>query len=105
MNGEQLKDFVVDKADDLKAVDIKALDVRGKSSVTEFLVVCSGTSRTHVNAIAENVVTEAKHAGLQPLGIEGKAGGEWVLVDLGDVVLHVMQEQTRDFYQLEKLWS
>ncbi|MED5525189.1 ribosome silencing factor [Gallaecimonas pentaromativorans] len=105
MNGEQLKDFVVDKADDLKAVDIKTLDVRGKSSVCEFLVICSGTSRTHVNAIAENVVTEAKQTGMQPLGIEGKAGGEWVLVDLGDVVLHVMQEQTRDFYQLEKLWG
>ena len=105
MNGEQLKDFVVDKADDLKAVDIKTLDVRGKSSVCEFLVISSGTSRTHVNAIAENVVTEAKQTGMQPLGIEGKAGGEWVLVDLGDVVLHVMQEQTRDFYQLEKLWS
>ncbi|WP_341503388.1 ribosome silencing factor [Gallaecimonas sp. GXIMD4217] len=105
MNGEELKLFVVDKADDLKAVDIQAIDVRGKSSVTEFIVVCSGTSRTHVNAIAENVITESKHAGLQPLGVEGKETGEWVLVDLGDVVLHVMQEQTRDFYQLEKLWS
>ncbi len=105
MNGEELKAFVVDKADDLKAVDIQAIDVRGKSSVADYIVVCSGTSRTHVNAIAENVITESKHSGLQPLGVEGKETGEWVLVDLGEVILHVMQEQTRDFYQLEKLWG
>lgn len=100
-----LKDFVVDKIEDMKARDVVVLDVADKSSVTDTMVVCSGNSKRHVMSIAENVVVESKHAGLPPLNVEGKETGEWVLVDLGDVVLHVMQDQTRDFYQLEKLWS
>jgi ribosome-associated protein len=101
----ELKQFVVDKVDDLKARDVVVLDVSDKSNITDFMVICSGTSKTHVKAIAENLVVEAKQAGIQPLGVEGRESSEWVLVDLGDVILHVMQEQTRDFYQLEKLWA
>ena len=105
MEHEQLKKFVIDKIEDLKARDIVDLDVKGKSTMTDTMLVCSGNSKRHVVSIAENVVVEAKKAGFQPLGMEGEDTGEWVLVDLGDVVLHVMQDQSRDFYQLEKLWS
>jgi len=102
---EQLRDFVVDKADDLKARDIQVLDVRGKTDVTDFLVICSGNSKTHVRSIAGHIATESKHAGEPALGVEGEDDGEWVLVDFGPVVVHVMQDATRDFYQLEKLWG
>lgn len=105
MQTEQLRNFVVDKADDLKARDIQVLDVRKKTDVTDFLVICSGNSKTHVRSIASHVATEAKHAGEAPLGVEGEDDGEWVLVDFGPVVVHVMQDATRDFYQLEKLWG
>ena len=102
MEHEQLKQFVIDKIEDLKARDIVDLDVKGKSTMTDTMLVCSGNSKRHVISIAENVVVEAKKAGFTPLGMEGEDTGEWVLVDMGDVVLHVMQDQTRDFYQLEK---
>ena len=105
MQGAELKDFVIDKVDDLKAKNIISLDVKDKSTITDYMVICSGTSKTHVKSIAEYVALETKNAGFPPVGIEGRDGSEWVLVDLGDVILHVMQDQTRDFYQLEKLWS
>ncbi len=105
MQGTQLHDFVIDKLEDMKARDIKVIDVRGKSTVADFMVVCSGTSRTHVKSIAYNLAHEAKKAGNAPLGIEGADSSEWVLVDLIEIVVHVMQEETRDFYQLEKLWG
>ena len=105
MDHIQLKQFVIDKIDDLKGRDIIDLDVTGKSSVTDTMVVCSGNSKRHVVSIAEHVALEAKRAGNPALSIEGQDEGEWVLVDLGDVVVHVMQDQTRDFYQLEKLWN
>ncbi|CCQ12506.1 Iojap protein [Pseudoalteromonas luteoviolacea B = ATCC 29581] len=105
MNSQQLLDFAFDKVDDMKARDIIKIDVRGKSSVTDYLIICSGTSKRHVQSIADHVAKEARHAGEPPLGYEGQTQGEWVLVDLGDVVVHVMQDQTRDFYELEKLWG
>ncbi len=105
MQSAELKQFVIDKIDDLKAKDIVAFDVSNQSNVTDYMVICSGTSKTHVRAIAENLISEAKDANIPPLGIEGRDSSEWVLVDLGDVILHVMQDHTRDFYQLEKLWS
>ncbi|MBE0362512.1 ribosome-associated protein [Pseudoalteromonas ulvae UL12] len=105
MESTELLEFAVDKIDDMKARDIIKLDVREKSNITDYLVICSGNSKRHVQSIAENVNKEAKAIGLEPLGIEGQTGGEWVLVDLGDVVVHVMQDQSRDFYQLEKLWG
>jgi ribosome-associated protein len=105
LDHEQLKAFVVDKIENLKARDIIDLDVSEKSTVTDTMLVCSGNSKRHVISIAENVVVEAKQAGNPPLSIEGRETGDWVLVDLGDVVLHVMQDEARDFYQLEKLWG
>ena len=105
MDHQQLKAFVVEKIEDLKGRDIIDLDVSEKSSVTETMLICSGNSKRHVVSIAENVVVEAKQAGNPPLSIEGRDVGDWVLVDLGDVVLHVMQDDAREFYQLEKLWG
>ena len=91
--------------DDLKAKDIQEIDVRGKSSVTDLLVVVSGTSSRHVKSIADEVVKQAKHAKMPPLGVEGHREGEWVLVDLGDIIVHVMLPRTREFYALERLWT
>ena len=105
MDHQQLKAFVIEKVEDLKGRDIVVLDVAEKSSVTETMVICSGNSKRHVISIAENVVVEAKQANSQPLSVEGRESGDWVLVDLGDVILHVMQDEARDFYQLEKLWA
>ena len=105
MQGQTLHTFIVDKIDDLKGRDIVVLDVRGKSSITDCMIICSGNSNRHVCSIADHVAEELRHAGLQPLGIEGEAEGEWVLVDMGDVIVHVMQDDTRAPYQLEKLWS
>lgn len=105
MQSELLKQFVVDKVGDLKARDLVVLDVSKQSDITDYMVICSGTSKTHVRAIAENLMSKAREAGIEILGSEGKDASEWVLVDLGDVIVHVMQDQTRDFYQLEKLWQ
>ena len=105
MESNELKAFVVDKIDDMKGRDVIELDVKGKSSITDTMIICSGNSKRHVMAIAEHVQVEAKHAGHTPLNVEGKETGDWVLVDLGDIIVHVMQDETRDFYQLEKLWA
>ncbi len=105
MQLEQLRQLVITAIEDLKGEDIVALDVKGKTSVTDLMILASGTSNRHVKSIADNVVTEAKQAGIKPLGVEGEAQAEWVLVDLGDVVVHVMQPHVREFYDLEKLWA
>lgn len=105
MNVEQLKDLVVDALEDRKGVDIKVVDVRGKSSVTDILVIAAGNSTRQVKALADSVVEKAKQNGVQPMGTEGQEESSWVLVDLGDVVVHVMLPETRDFYNLEKLWG
>lgn len=105
MQLEALNDFLIDKADDMKAEDIKILDVQGKSSITDFMIVCTGTSKRHVASIADHVARQAKIAGLEPIGIDGEAEGEWVVVDMGTAMLHIMQEEYRELYQLEKLWS
>lgn len=105
MQSEQLLKLVIDALEDRKGVDIHAIDMKGKSNITDVMVIASGTSSRHVKSLAENVVEEAKKQGCRPLGVEGEQQGEWVLVDLGDVVVHVMQPQVRDFYGLERLWS
>jgi ribosome-associated protein len=102
---DELKKMVIEALDDLKAEDIVVLDVKDKTTVTDWLVVASGSSSRHVKSIANNVVSEAKKAGHMPLGIEGEGEGEWVLVDLGDIIVHVMQRQVREYYDLESLWS
>ena len=105
MNVDELKQLAIDALDDLKGADIKTLDVLGKSSVTDVLVIASGSSTRQVKALADNVVVKAKEAGITPLGVEGERESNWILVDLGDVVVHVMLPETRDFYNLEKLWG
>ncbi|MCC4785102.1 ribosome silencing factor [Vibrio lentus] len=102
---EELKDFLADKADDMKAESIVTIDVEGKSSVTDFMIVCTGTSKRHVASIAQHVADEIRKVGLQPLGMDGQKEGEWVVLDMGTSMLHVMQEEHRELYQLEKLWS
>jgi len=90
---------------ELKAKDIVEIDVRGKSSVADFLVIASGTSTRHVKSSADEVVRFAKKLGVMPLGVEGEREAEWVLVDLGDVIVHVMLPRVREFYALERLWT
>ncbi|MFP5507222.1 MAG: ribosome silencing factor [Gammaproteobacteria bacterium] len=102
---EQLKDLALAALDDLKAQDVQTLDVRGMTSITDVMIIASGTSDRHIKALADNVVEAAKQQGIQPLGVEGETSREWVLVDLGDVIVHVMHPQTRAFYNLEKLWT
>lgn len=105
MQTKELLTAVLNDLSDLKANHVVPLDVHQISSITDYMVIASGTSSRHVRAIADNLVKHMKERNICPLGIEGDLGDEWVLVDLGDVVVHIMQPQTRDFYQLEKLWS
>jgi len=105
MEAETLKELIVDALDDLKAVNTVTLDVSGLTDVMDYLVISSGTSNRHVKSLASNVSMEAKKQGMRPMGVEGDDAGEWVLVDFGDVVVHVMLPATRDFYDLERLWT
>jgi len=100
-----LAQVVLAALEDMKAVNVKAMDVRGITDITDMMVVASGTSDRHVKSIADRVVQRCKEAGYRPLGIEGERDGEWVLLDLNDVVLHVMLPRVREFYALEKLWE
>lgn len=102
---EALLKTVLAAVDELKAKDVVSIDVRGKSSVTDFMVIASGTSSRHVKSIADEVVKFAKKLDIMPLGVEGEREAEWVLVDLGDVVVHVMLPRVREFYALERLWT
>ena len=105
MNSEQLSDLVVDALEEVKGKDIVKLDVRDLTTVTDFMIVASGTSNRHVKALAETVAEKSREAGHRPVGIEGEVGSEWVLLDLQDVLVHVMLPRVREFYNLEKLWS
>lgn len=100
-----LREIVLDALADMKAVDVQALDVRGLTDITDTMVVASGTSDRHVKSIADRVVQRCREAGFRPFGLEGERDGEWVLLDLNDVVLHVMLPRVRQFYSLEKLWE
>lgn len=102
---ENLQNLIKSALEDTKGKDIRVLDVANLTDVMDCLVIVTGTSSRHVKSLANNVIEETKKSGLRPIGVEGMDGGEWVLVDYGDVVLHVMQQSTRDFYELEKLWS
>ena len=105
LSNEQIVKVVMDAIEDVKGRDIRTIDVTGKSSISDTLIIASGNTARQVKAIADNIVEKVKHAGVQPLGVEGEQHAEWVLVDLGDIVVHVMQPSIRDFYNLEKLWG
>lgn len=105
MQTDKLIDLVHTALEDMKAKEVVDLDVRGRSSITDYMIVASGTSKRHVAAVAEEVIVKAKAAGVMPLGSEGQASADWVLVDLGDVVVHVMMPDARAFYDLERLWG
>ena len=105
MQLEELRQLVINAIEDLKGEDIIELNVKDQTSFTDLMIIVSGTSNRHVKSIASNVVEEAKKAGVRPLGVEGEDQAEWVLVDLGDIVVHVMQPHIREFYGLEKLWG
>lgn len=105
MNSEQLSDLVVEALEEVKARDIVKLNVRKLTTVTDYMVVASGTSNRHVKALSDAVAEEARAAGQRPVGVEGADGSEWILLDLQDTLVHIMLPRVREFYNLEKLWS
>lgn len=105
MTPEALRNLIVEALEHKKGRDVVTMDVTAISDVTDYMIVVSGTSNRHVKALVDQVVEAASMAGLAPLGVEGRDTNEWVLVDMGDALVHVMQAETRDFYDLERLWS
>jgi len=105
MQTEQMIELAQKVLEDMKAKDVVELDVKGKSSVTDVMLIASGTSKRHVASIADDLIEKVKAAGMLPLGVEGQDVGDWVLVDLGDIVVHIMMPDARSFYDLERLWS
>ena len=105
MQAEEMKDRVIAAIEDMKGQDVAVLDVRGMTDITDSMVIVSGTSNTHVKAVADKVLEVLRREGVKPMGVEGEQQGEWVLIDFGDLVVHVMHPETRRFYELEKLWS
>jgi ribosome-associated protein len=102
---EAVRDLALQALEDMKAVDVRVLDVHAMTSIMDYMIVASGTSDRHVRSLVNAVVEKAKEKDMRPLGVEGEQHAQWALVDLGDVVVHVMRPEVRDFYQLEKLWS
>lgn len=100
-----LKNVIVAALEDMKAHDIKTLDVRGLTDVADTMIIASGTSDRHVRSVAERVVEKTKAAGFKPHGVEGRQDSDWVLIDLYDIIVHVMLPRSREFYGLEKLWD
>lgn len=104
-NIEEIQKLVIDALNDLKGIDIVTIDVRGLTSITDTMIICTGRSNRHVKSLAENVVIKAKQHKLHYIRVEGEKEAEWIIIDLVDVVVHVMQAATRDFYKLEDLWE
>jgi len=105
LSSEEQKNLVVEALEESKALDIQVLDVSDVASFTDFIIVATGTSNTHLSAVASNISREISRKGLKVIGEEGKGTNEWVLVDFGDVVVNVMRSEVRELYQLEKLWD
>ena len=105
MQTEEIKKLVINALENMKAKDITVIDVRDRSSVTDYMILATGTSKKHAQAVCDNASTDAKAQGLKPLGAEGRDSSDWMLLDLGDVIVHVMTEQARHFYDLERLWG
>ena len=105
MKIDKLKDIVINALEDIKAFDIKIIDVDGKSNFTDIMIIASGNSARQVKALGNNLISVAREKNIKVLGSEGEQQGEWMLVDLGDIVVHLMQPDIRGFYNLEKLWG
>lgn len=105
MDASALNNVVIDLLEDMKAQDINVIDVTGRTSVTDSMIIASGTSNRHVQAVADHVADKIKDHGINPIGSEGRGNSDWVLIDLGDVVVHVMTTQAREYYDLEHLWG
>jgi len=105
MKTETMRDAIVAALDEAKGMDVRVLDVRNLTDFTDYMVVASGTSSRHVQSLADKVRTSLRALGTRPVGSEGERVGDWVLIDFGDVVVHVMRPAVRDFYNLEKLWG
>ncbi|MFK7891377.1 MAG: ribosome silencing factor [Granulosicoccus sp.] len=105
MNSQDVIEMAATALEDMKGVDVTIIDIVGKSSIADAMIVATGTSQRHVRSLAESVRLSAKEANHPPLGVEGADSSDWVLVDLGDVIVHVMTPEKREFYSLEKLWS
>lgn len=104
-NANDLKQWVIESAEELKGKEIHIIDVKGKATFTDVMIFVTGTSTRHVKSIAQSIAEKAKKHGCPALGVEGEVDADWVLVDLGDIVAHIMTEQGREFYQLEDLWG
>jgi ribosome-associated protein len=105
LKAKELKEIILGAANDLKGQSINCIDVRGLTSIADYMVIVTGRSSTHVKALSDNVVKEVKKANFEVVGVEGRAQSEWVLVDVGDIVVHVMLSQIRNLYNLEELWN
>lgn len=105
MTIDSLHQAILDTLEDSKAEHVLSLDVHNLTSVTDTMIICSGNSNRHVKAIANHVVKKSKELQMQPLGVEGVEEADWVLVDLGDIIIHIMHPKAREFYDLEKLWT
>ena len=105
MTTKKLINTITHALEEMKAQEIVNIDVRKLTSITDNMIICSGTSNRHTKAIADKVISEIKAKGFQALGVEGLETGEWILVDLGDAVVHIMLPQAREFYSIEKLWT
>ncbi len=105
MHSEDLVKVAIAALEEIKAQDITTIDVREKTSITDYMVIASGTSSRHVKSLVDNVLEKTKEQGVRPIGSEGLDSGEWALLDLGDIVVHVMLPTARQFYDLERLWQ
>lgn len=105
MKSEELRDLAITTLDDMKGLDIVSIDVRSLTSITDYMVICTGRSTRHVKALAESVAVKAKEIKCPFVRTEGDRESEWILIDLGDVVVHTMLAATRSFYSLEDLWE
>lgn len=105
MRSDDLKELIINALSELKGSDIVSMNVSALTSVTDHMIIACGTSNRHVKSLADNIIDKCKKRGVRPLGVEGTDKSEWVLVDLGDVVAHIMLSATRQFYDLERLWD
>ena len=105
MTKENLKDIIIDSLEDIKGIDIRTLDVRELTSVVDFMIVATGASTRQVKALADNVSKKAKEAGFKPISSEGHESADWILIDFGDISVHIMLPEARELYDLERLWA